>query len=88
MPILWSGTPSSSKCEALRRELRFVFRHFPLTQVHPHAQTAAETAEFAGAHGQFWRMHDGLFQSSGASAHLYFALAAALDLPRTNCAWH
>lgn len=64
------------------KELRFVFRHFPLTQVHPHAQSAAETAEFAGAHRQFWRMHDGLFQNQGnLGVPLYFALAAALDLP-------
>jgi hypothetical protein len=36
--------------------LRFVFRHFPLTQVHPNAEPAAESAEFAGAHGLFWDM--------------------------------
>lgn len=43
--------------------LRFVFRHFPLTQVHPYAETAAETAEFAGAHGRFWEMHDGIYEN-------------------------
>jgi protein-disulfide isomerase len=41
--------------------LRFVFRHFPLTEAHPHAGGAAETAEFAGAHGRFWPMHDALY---------------------------
>jgi protein-disulfide isomerase len=45
------------------RRLRFVFRNFPLTQIHPHAQTAAETAEFAGAHGRFWEMHDRIFEN-------------------------
>jgi protein-disulfide isomerase len=45
------------------RRLRFVFRNFPLAQIHPHAQTAAETAEFAGAHGRFWEMHDLLFEN-------------------------
>ena len=45
------------------RRLRFVFRNFPLAQIHPHAQTAAETAEFAGAHGRFWEMHDRLFEN-------------------------
>ena len=43
--------------------LRFVFRHFPLTSAHPHAQTAAEAAEAAGAQHKFWPMHDLLFQN-------------------------
>jgi protein-disulfide isomerase len=38
-------------------KLRYVFRHFPLTQVHPDAESAAESAEFAGAHKRFWEMH-------------------------------
>lgn len=45
------------------KQLRFVFRNFPLTQAHPNAQAAAETAEFAAAHGKFWEMHDLLFES-------------------------
>jgi protein-disulfide isomerase len=44
-------------------ELRFVYRHFPLTEVHPHAGPAAESAEFAGAHQHFWEMHDLLFRN-------------------------
>jgi protein-disulfide isomerase len=43
--------------------LSFVFRNFPLTQMHPYAESAAETAEFAGAHGKFWQMHDLLFEN-------------------------
>jgi protein-disulfide isomerase len=46
-----------------RRQLRFVFRHFPLSEVHPYAEIAAEGAEFAGAAGMFWDMHDALFES-------------------------
>ena len=42
-------------------QLRFVFRHFPLSSVHPHAQIAAEAAEAAAAQRQFWDMHDMLF---------------------------
>ena len=49
----------------LQRELgdrlRFVFREFPLAQVHPHAEHAAEAAEAAGAQGKFWEMHDYLY---------------------------
>ena len=46
--------------------LRFVFRHFPLSQIHPHAQHAAEAAEAAGAQRRFWAMHDRLFTHQDA----------------------
>jgi protein-disulfide isomerase len=42
-------------------DLRFAYRHFPLSQIHPHAYQAAEAAEAAGAQGRFWEMHDLLF---------------------------
>jgi protein-disulfide isomerase len=42
-------------------QLRFVFRHFPLTGLHPHAQHAAEAAEAAAAQGSFFEMHAALF---------------------------
>lgn len=38
--------------------VRFVFRHFPITSLHPHAQAAALATEAAGAQGKFWEMHD------------------------------
>jgi Na+/H+ antiporter NhaA len=44
-------------------ELRYVWRHLPLNDVHPHAQMAAEAAEAAGAQGAFWPMHDRLLGS-------------------------
>jgi len=44
-------------------DLRFVFRNFPLTNVHPFAETAAEAAEIAGRSGKFWEMHDLLFEN-------------------------
>lgn len=42
--------------------IRFVYRHFPLEEVHPHALRAAEAAECAGAQERFWPMHDLLFE--------------------------
>jgi protein-disulfide isomerase len=46
--------------------LRFVYRHFPLVEMHPHAEHAAEAAEAAGAQGRFWEMHDMLFRNQHA----------------------
>ncbi len=46
--------------------MRFVFRHFPLVELHPHALAAAEAAEAAGAQGKFWAMHDMLYENQGA----------------------
>jgi NhaA family Na+:H+ antiporter len=49
---------------AFAGRLRFVFRQFPLRQIHPHAEAAAEAAEAAGAQGRFWEMYDQLFAHS------------------------
>jgi protein-disulfide isomerase len=46
--------------------LRFVFRNFPLSEMHPLALGAAEAAEAAGAQGKFWEMHDRLFENQRA----------------------
>jgi protein-disulfide isomerase len=48
--------------QALGDNLQLVFRNFPLTSAHPHAQQAAEAAESAGAQGKFWEMHDALYE--------------------------
>jgi protein-disulfide isomerase len=42
--------------------MSFAFRNFPLTEMHPHAELAAEAAEAAGARGKFWPMHDMIFE--------------------------
>jgi protein-disulfide isomerase len=56
--------------EALRQmlgdRLCFAFRHFPLSNAHPHALVAAEAAESAGAQGRFWAMHNLLFENQDA----------------------
>jgi protein-disulfide isomerase len=64
--------------------MRFVYRHFPLTEIHPHAEIAAESAEFAGAAGLFWDMHDALFENqSRLSITTIFLIGAELGLPET-----
>jgi protein-disulfide isomerase len=61
--------------------LRFVFRNFPLGEMHPEAVAAAETAEFAGANGKFWEMHDLLFENQERlGGELYAELAGQLGL--------
>ena len=60
-----------------------MFRNFPLTQIHPEAESAAETAEFAGAHGHFWDVHDALYENQEElGLPLYLDLAEALNLPQ------
>jgi protein-disulfide isomerase len=82
------------------KHLSFVFRNFPLTQIHRYAEPAAETAEFAGAHEKFWQMHDLLYENQGrldddllvelaqalqfAPAHLLQALETQEFLPRVR----
>ena len=76
--------------QALRQlgpDVRFVFRHFPLTAEHPHAQHAAEAAEAAAAQGKFWEMHDLLYQRQAALAdeHLVaYARELGLDAERVG----
>jgi len=48
--------------KTLGKNVRFVFRNFPLTQAHPYALMAAEAAEAAALQGKFWEMHDLLFE--------------------------
>jgi protein-disulfide isomerase len=66
-------------------DLQFVFRHFPLTTLHPMAEPAAEAAETAGAQGHFWAMHDMLYDNQdhlGPQSLIAFAAAVGLDLER------
>jgi protein-disulfide isomerase len=65
--------------------LRFVFRNFPLSTVHPDAEPAAEAAEAAAAQKKFWPMHDALFENQDAleeSDLVRYATVVGLDVPR------
>jgi protein-disulfide isomerase len=69
--------------------LSFVFRNFPLSQIHRYAEAAAETAEFAGSHNKFWEMHDLLYENQDRlpeegllaelAQHLHLAPAQLLE---------
>ena len=52
--------------DQLANRLLFGFRHFPLREVHPDAERAAQAAEAAAAQGAFWPMHDRMYESRGA----------------------
>ncbi|PZF83067.1 Na+/H+ antiporter NhaA [Jiangella anatolica] len=71
--------------EAFGDELTFVFRHLPLTDVHEHAQLAAEAAEAAGKQGRFWELHDLLLTHQDALTYpdlLGYAEELGLDVDR------
>ncbi|MFW3169212.1 Na+/H+ antiporter NhaA [Geodermatophilus sp. CPCC 206100] len=71
--------------ELLGDRLRYVFRHVPLVDLHPHARLAAEAAEGAAAQGRFWEMHDRMFAAQDrltATDLLDHAEAIGLDVQR------
>jgi protein-disulfide isomerase len=73
--------------QQLGSDLRFVFRHFPLAEAHPHARAAAQAAEAAGAQGKFWEMHDALFEHQDAlEAEDILSYAESLGLDRAKFA--
>ena len=71
--------------ERFPNKVRFIFRHFPLQDAHPHSVLAAEASEAAGGQGSFWQMHDLLFQNQAhmkeRDLHRY-AGELGLDLAR------
>jgi protein-disulfide isomerase len=71
--------------QLLGDQLRYVFRHFPLTGSHPHAQQAAEVAEAAAVQGRFFEMHAALFENQDALEQdqlLQYAEDLGLDIAR------
>jgi Na+/H+ antiporter NhaA len=65
-PYCGQAEPVILELLAGRRDVRWVWRHLPLADVHPHAQLAAEAAEAAAAQDGFWAMHDALLAHQGA----------------------
>jgi protein-disulfide isomerase len=61
------------------KQLRFVFRNFPLNEIHPQAEIAAESTEFAATQDHFWEMHDGIFENQ-EDLSLPFLLQLAEEL--------
>jgi len=71
--------------QRLGDNLCFAFRNFPLVNMHPHAEDAAQAAEAAGAQGSFWEMHDVLFENQDAldiEDLARYAAALSLDARR------
>ena len=63
-PFCGAAYPIIKEVQARTGEvLRFVFRNFPITTSHPHAEQAAEAAEAAAAQDNFWEMHDALYEN-------------------------
>jgi protein-disulfide isomerase len=75
--------------EEVRKQLgnrvRFVFRHFPQSSIHPHASAAAQAAEAAAEQGKFWEMHAALFKHQRELAEIdlsHLALTLGLEIYR------
>jgi len=69
--------------EEMGSQLCFVFRHFPIASIHPHAEAAALASEAAGAQGRFWEMHDLLYDNQHALENedlLDYAQALSLEM--------
>jgi len=80
-----AATTPTLLMERFPNKVRFLFRHFPVPEVHPHAMLAAEASEAAAAQGKFWPMYHALFDNQ---AHLNqksltrYASGLGLDMAR------
>jgi Na+/H+ antiporter NhaA len=84
-PYCGQAEPVIRELLAGHGDLRYVWRHLPLTDVHPRAQLAAEAAEAAARQGKFWDMHDVLLQRQDAltaSDLIAYAVGLGLDADR------
>lgn len=65
----------------LGSQIRFVFRNFPLSEMHPYAKSAALAAEAAALQGKFWEMHDAIFENQNSlNDHWLLDMAQQLEL--------
>jgi Na+/H+ antiporter NhaA len=79
------AAPTARELLADNADIRYVWRHLPLHDVHPHAQLAAEAAEAAGEQGAFWAMHDMLLANQtdlGLEDLVTYAAMLGLDIDR------
>jgi protein-disulfide isomerase len=85
-PFCWKAYPIVKDLQRqLGERLRFVFRNFPLTKVHPHAKIAAMASEAADQQGKYWKMHDLLYENHkrlNYDSLLEYAAKLELDIPR------
>ena len=80
-----AATTPTLLMERFPNKVRFVFRHFPIVEAHPHAMLAAEAAEAAAAQGKFWPMYHMLFDNQahlGEKNLLRYAHEVGLDMTR------
>ncbi|MET7805140.1 thioredoxin domain-containing protein [Micromonospora chersina] len=79
------GAAYTNLAEVLRQRVdtvRLVYRHFPIANVHPYAESAAEAAEAAGRRGRFWEMHDWLYEHQDQLDPVHLSLGVEqLGLP-------
>jgi protein-disulfide isomerase len=84
-PYCGAAYPIIKEVQArMRGTLRFVFRNFPISTSHPHAEQAAEAAEAAAHQGRFWEMHDLLYENQsrlGEEDLRSYAKELELDVP-------
>lgn len=71
-------------------DIRFVYRNFPLQEVHPYAMMAALAAEAAALQGKFWEMHDIIYENQkdlDGNSLFYYAEVLNLDIQRFSNDW-
>ena len=81
VPSLRTSHPIVKRVQKHFGKRMVCYRNFPLNNAHPHAESAAETAEFAGSKGRYWEMHDLLFENQvQLGGPLYLRLSSELGL--------